>query len=313
MKARLTLLPWILLVALGSGCNMESGRRKSSDFVRDFSADPSEGVYCPAVEQRVRPADCEDLTRADAEVRQGAAAFNVPDPMRRGETFDVHLVIDRRPARKIRIIDPPRPGGPAASNVSAGDDGNQADDPAVKSAPPDSDGPNAGNSAADFEDDAPTPGQIVDPLEGKAERFYPKVGRHMRAELIGQGFEIVARSEASQQIPIGGNATWVWSVTALKGGPQPLTLVTIVEGVADGRRFVLARTPTVRTVTVEVSLGDRIWDTLNAAPAWIKAVTAVIAAVGGLLTAWYALPWWRRRKARGHGPDKTDGPGGGEE
>ena len=315
MKTRLTLLSCLILVGVSSGCNkFEERRHKSSDFVRDYKADPSEGVYCPAVEQRVRPIDCEDLTRADAEVRQGAAAFNVPDPMRRGETFEVHLVIDRRSARKIRVIDPPRPGDPAASNVSITDAGNQTDDPAVNSAPPEADEPTAGDSGAATGDEAPTPGQIVDPLEGTAERFYPKVGRHMRAELVGQGFDIVPKSEASQEIPIGGNATWIWSVTALEGGSQPLTLVTIVEGVADGRRFVLARTPTVRTVTVDVSLSDRIWDTLNAAPAWIKAVTAVIVALGGLLTAWYALPWWRRHKAKGQGPtDKTDGPGTGEE
>ncbi|MGZ8334016.1 MAG: hypothetical protein ACXWUZ_12850, partial [Allosphingosinicella sp.] len=66
--------------------------------------------------------------------------------------------------------------------------------------------------------------------------------------------------------------------------------------------------------TVEVSLRDRIWDTLTAAPDWIKAVTAVVVALGGLLTAWYALPWFRRRRReKDQTPDKTDGTDGKEE
>ena len=62
----------------------------------------------------------------------------------------------------------------------------------------------------------------------------------------------------------------------------------------------------MRTVTVEVSLRDRIWDGLTAAPNWIKAVTAVIVAVGGFLTAWYGLPWRRRRKAAGEQPPREE-------
>jgi hypothetical protein len=287
---------------------MEANNAAAS--IEDKGGRPGEGVYCPAVEQRVSPSDCEDLTRADAEVRPGAAAFNVPDPMRRGETFEVHLVIDRRSPREIRVVEESSSADePEASNAGATDPGAQDAEPALNAGASGEEGPAHVNSTRGPEQQAPTPGQIVDPLAGSAERFHPKVGRHMRAELIGKGFEIEAKSEASQQIPLGGNATWIWSVKALQGGSQSLTLITVVEGVADGRRFVLARTPTVRTVNVEVSLRDRIWDTLTAAPAWIKAAAAVIGALGTLLTAWYALPWWRRRakEKKSGAADEADG------
>lgn len=316
MRSRPAVLPWLALLAALAACDntlMAPAPERAERGV------PGEGVYCPAVEQRVSPADCEDLTRADAEVTTGAAAFNVPDPMRRGETFDVHLVIDRRSPREIRIVEAPAPDDPTAQNGSTDLPEGQAvaveepnDDPAANAAAPVEDPRPKAKSSRPADDPSPTPGQVVEPLEGSAHRFHPKVGRHMRAELVGQGFDIVARSDASQPIPLGGNATWIWSVTARKGGAQPLTLVTMVEGVTEGRRFVLARTPTVRTVTVEVSLRDRIWDMLTEAPGWIKAVTAVIAALGTLIAAWRAVPWLRRRReasdpAPPNGADEADG------
>lgn len=328
MRSRLAILSCLALLGAIAACDraaMEANNTMASGG--DLSGPPGEGVYCPAVEQRVSKTDCEDLTRADSEVRPGAAAFNVPDPMRRGETFEVHLVIDRRSPREIRVIEAPLEDmtdlnlsatdlNASDLNASGSDLNALDDDPAVNASEADDPAPREKKAGAGREEQAPTPGQIVDPLKGSAERFYPKVGRHMRAELIGKGFDITAKSEASQQIPLGGNATWIWNVKALEGGSQSLTLVTVVEGLADGRRFVLARTPTVRTVTVEVSLRDRIWDTLTEAPAWIKAITAVVAAFGALLTAWYALPWWRRRrKDKGSAPaDRTDeGDSGGDE
>lgn len=320
MRSKLAILPWLALLGAIAGCDnegMQSNNTMGSGEA--FGGPPAEGVYCPAVEARVSPADCEDLTRADSEVRPGAAAFSFPDPMRRGETFDVHLVIDRRSPREIRIIEEAMATATDSLNSSVDDSaGNSSEsgegDPAANSSMPGGETPPAGNLSDGTEDSAPTPGQVVDPLKGKTERFFPKVGRHMRAELVGQGFDIVAKSDPSQDIPLGGNATWIWSVTARKGGLQPLTLITVVEGLADGRRFVLARSPTVRTVTVEVSWRDWLWDTLVEAPDWIKALTAVIVALGGLLAAWRAMPRFRRRREdKEEAPDKTDGKDGKEE
>lgn len=309
MKTK-AVIPWLAVLALLAACGDQpmEANNASADMGDNLAFNQGESVYCEAVEQRVSPEDCEDLTRADAEVRPGAAAFNVPDPMRRGQTVEVHLIIDRRSPREIRVIEQLPEDGPSASDANTMSDGPETN---VSSDLPDTNtavgpqDPPQGDTAPGNES-TPTPGQIVEGLEGTPERFYPPVGRHMRAELVGQGFEIVAKTETSQQIPLGGQASWVWQVTARQGGNQSLTLVTIVEGVANGRRFVLARRPTVRTVSVEVSLRDRIWDGLTAAPNWIKAVTAVIVAVGGLFTAWYGLPWRRRRKAAGERPPREE-------
>jgi hypothetical protein len=305
MNMRRTI--WLAALALLGGCGggPPVTNTASPGPEPGIGANAGDGVYCPAVEARVTREDCEDLTRADAEVRPGAAAFNVPDPMRRGQTVQVHLVIDRRSAAIIRRIDPATQADPHPGNEMNGIDpdsnsvaGNRAiDDP----------GGNAASPPVD--EQPPTPGQIVERLEGTPERFYPPVGRHMRAELVGQGFDIVARSEPSQEIPLGGQATWIWDVTAREGGARSLSLITVVEGVANGRRFVLARTPKVRTVTVEVSLSDRIWDLLTGLPGWIKLLTGVIVALGGLLGAWYALPRRKRNEAgRNAMPDGSQGP-----
>jgi hypothetical protein len=342
MRSGLIILSLLALSGALAGCDdkMEESANNVEASLEPAAAAVGAGIYCPAVEQRVSAADCEDLTRADSEVRPGAAAFTAPDPMLRGQTFEVHLVVDRRSPKEIRAIEAPAPGqeaevsppltrsagpggpgeDPAANTAATGEEGpsqgnlaEATEDPAANAAAAGGEGPSQGNLAEATDDPPPTPGQVVEPLEGKTERFYPKVGRHMRAELVGQGFDIVAKSEASQQIPLGGNATWIWSVTARKGGSQPLTLITVVEGVADGHHFVLASTPTVRTITVEVSLRDRIWDSLTGAPAWIKALTAVIVALGGLFTAWRALPWRRRRETSGKGSSggEAGGPDGG--
>jgi hypothetical protein len=308
MRKKLAVLPSLVLLSLIAGCGGNQAANNTSGELE--SGAQGAGVYCPAVEARVSPQDCEDLTRADAEVRPGAAAFNVPDPMRRGETFEVHLVIDRRSPKEIRIIEQSVPSSDDDTTGNASDNGMSV----ANSASSQEKGAQENVTASAGEGSRPTPGQIVDPLEGRAERFSPPVGRHMRAELVGEGFDIAPKTAASQEIPLGGSADWIWSVTARKGGVQPLTLVTIVEGIAGGRRFVLARTPRVRTVTVEVRLSDRIWDVLTGAPAWIKAVTAVVLAVTGLLTAIYAVPWRRRRKAAktAAAPGGTEPDGGGD-
>lgn len=303
---------WLAALALLGGCGGAAVNNNASiDWAPENGANPSNGVYCDAVEARVTREDCEDLTRADAEVRPGAAAFNVPDPMQRGQTVQVHLVIDRRSATIIRRIDAAaqidrNPGnemngvGPDSNSVA----GNQAIDE-----------PQGNGASPPVDEQPPTPGQVVERLEGTPEVFYPLVGRHMRAELVGQGFDIVARSEPSQEIPLGGQATWIWNVTAREGGTRSLSLITVVEGVANGRRFVLARTPKVRTVTVDVGWSDRIRDVLTGLPGWIQLLTAVLVALGGLFGAWYALLRKKggapQRNAKPDGSDGSDARGDG--
>jgi hypothetical protein len=301
MEMKGAFLPGLIAVAILSACN---NTPESMNASADLDAGV-EGIYCKAVEQRVSPEDCEDLTHADAEVRPGAAAFNIPDPMKRGETVSVHLVIDRRSPKEIRIIEErPKDVSPVPEgNVATG-----APDTNASAESPDANGAAETQvPSPDVPEPAPTPGQIVDRLEGTPDLFFPPVGRHMRAELIGQGFDINAKSESSQEIPLGGQASWVWEVTARRGGNQSLTLVTIVEGVANGRRFPLAKTPKVRTVVVEVSIPDRIRDTLAEAPGWIKALTAILLALGGLFAAWRKL--WSRGRSESTSDEIQNSPG----
>ena len=119
--------------------------------------------------------------------------------------------------------------------------------------------------------------------------FLPDVGRFMSADLSWQGFRIMPKSTRSQQIPKGGQAIWLWEVTALQPGKRSLTLTTVVEGLVGGSRHALANTQEVRTVVVEVSWPDRLMDGLEVLPRWLKAVTALMVALGALLAAWIAL------------------------
>jgi hypothetical protein len=305
MKSGLATLASLFVVQLSACGGGATNNASHIGHPENQTASTGDTVYCRAVEQRVSLQECEDLTREDAGLRRGVAAFNVPDPMRRGDTVEVHLVIDRRSPRLIRILEA-RGGSEIATidgNMMAG---NSVADPGTNSVSGTDDPQNL--VEPDGGDPAPTPSQIVNQLEGTPETFFPLVGRHMRAELTGQGFDIVAKTEVSQEIPLGGQGTWIWEVTAREGGARSLSLMTLVESVANGRRYVLARTPKVRSVTVDVSLSNRIWDFLVATPTWIKAVTAVVVAFGGLLTALYGLRWFRRRRdsRNGGASDKGD-------
>jgi len=292
-----------ILTGCGGGAanNAAAGDTSYPEAVNEAGApDPRELVYCRAVEQRVAREDCEDLATADADVRRGAAAFNVPDPMWRGQTVAVHLVMDRRSPEQIEALERRESRNPGVGNVDnqamqGPPEANLIDEPidvAGNSAAPQTEN----RSTVAIED--PTPRRVVSRMGGRPETFSPRIGRFMRAELTGQGFEIRARTAASQEIPRGGSATWIWDVTAREGGSRTLNLITVAEGVVRGRHYPLARTPTLRTVTVEVTLPDRIWDALTALPGWIKLLTGVLVPLGGLLTAWYALPKWKRRRAQ---------------
>ena len=64
----------------------------------------------------------------------------------------------------------------------------------------------------------------------------------------------------------------------------------------DDRTIPLGNGRTSKSVMVEVRAVDRVWDMIVAAPAWLKAVAAVVAAAGVLLGAWLTLrAQWRNR------------------
>jgi hypothetical protein len=53
-------------------------------------------VYCAEVSRRVTAEDCAHFRDLAAHVRSGEGAFNAPDPMRRGETVTMQLVVANR-------------------------------------------------------------------------------------------------------------------------------------------------------------------------------------------------------------------------
>jgi hypothetical protein len=136
----------------------------------------------------------------------------------------------------------------------------------------------------------PTPAETVDPLPGETVEFNPVVGRHMAAELSGDGFDIIARSPRAQDVLPDSQTSWEWTVTPRRKGPLTLTLKTFVEAeFADGKRYPLRSLTTNQTIEVAVTPLDRVADVLDATPAWLKRVTAVIAALTALATAWFAF------------------------
>jgi len=300
----LALLPLCLAACDRLGEANNTSGNLTTDFGNEASAGneavPADAVYCAPIDQMVTPRDCDAVHATREQVRRGVAAFNVPDPMQRGQSVSVQLVVDRRSPEEIARIDelvyagPGRPAGPGdvgnavdGGNASAGPDGpgrptdltvnsNGGDDPPSRPRP------------APGGDD-PTPAQLTDRLPGRTEQYTPNVGRFMRARLSGQGFRIVPRSDEVQEIPSNGSATWIWDVTAEQSGEKSLTLTTVVEAVVGNRRYPLANTQEIRTVRVDIRWRDRVWDALVAAPAWLKAIAALLTALGVAVVAWYGF------------------------
>lgn len=253
-------------------------------------------AFCDVVKRRISVADCEDLRAIRAEITRGGAALNAPDPMRRGKTVEVTLIVDRRPRELIEQIDAMRTSDSRAdaleNQAEAAEDpgntvevGNMAEDAGGNGNM--RRGDNAASNSIDTS--SPTPTAIVSEMEGTPQAFAPKVGRFMSADLIGHGFEIKSLTPRSQEIPDEGQATWSWEVTARKEGRLTLTARTIVEGEVEGERYPLGDTQTSKTVLVEVTGWDRWWDFIDQLPGWLKKLTAVLTALAALIAGWFAV------------------------
>jgi hypothetical protein len=277
------------LAACGSGPPSDAENAADMAEAPVGSAAPAAGplVFCDVIQQRVAASDCDDLRALKDDVRKGGAALNAPDPMMRGETVAVHLVIDRRPSQVIAELD-------AAANATANQPENaSADVPSVNAAaPPEGDEGAAPGARDDLGGSAePTPTQIVGDMPGTTQAFAPKVGRFMSASLSGQGFDIkrVAPETASQEIPEDGQATWSWEVTARQEGPHTLIAKTVVEGEINGTRYPLAGTQTAKVIRVKVSTLSRVREYLDALPGWMKSLTAALTALAALVAAWFGV------------------------
>jgi hypothetical protein len=278
---------------------------------------PPETVFCPVVERRIPKEDCEDLAAIEDQVKEGTGAFNVPDPMTRGEATTVVLVVDRRSPEQIAALEAARnevSEGGAVENAVDDAAGEASDAPlngtmsenvadsGAGTSPATNGGPTPSERVEPFEGE--TPSERVEPFEGETETIIPQVGRFMSADLVGEGFEIEALTSASQEIPPGEHATWQWSVKAIREGVRTLTLKTIVEGVVDGQRYPLARTETTTTVTVEVRAGDRVADWIDATIGWLDRMKLLLLAIAGVIGAAWLV--WRNIKGKGEKPDAVE-------
>jgi len=138
---------------------------------------------------------------------------------------------------------------------------------------------------------ADDPTSVVDPLPGATVEFEPLVGRFMRAELSGVGFDITPQSSAQQEVTPASVTTWSWQVVAREGGQRALTLTTVVEGCTESHSecIPLRSTTTNYTIDVEVRPLDRARDFLAGVPEWVKIASGIIAALAGLIFALVSL------------------------
>lgn len=257
-----------------------------------------EGEFCTEVGRRVSAADCEVYERLAESATRGMAAFNAPDPMRRGETHMLQLAVS---------FAPPEPAD--SMGLGGGDEDVLALEEELRQAERSGSGDverlrreleiERARSDDELSHPSPapppappmTPGDTVEDLPGQTVEFEPLVGRFMRAELSGVGFQITPRSPASQEVTPDSVTTWNWEVVAQQGGARSLTLTTVVEGcTGDGSECVPLRSTTQNyTVNVEVGPIDQVRDFIGGIPGWLQAMAAVLAALASLIAAWFGV------------------------
>jgi hypothetical protein len=250
------------------------------------SAAQNDTEYCGEVGRRVSVEDCQVFARLADDATAGAAAFNAPNPMKRGEVHTLQLAISFAETPE-EIAARERAAAAEAERLER--EANSEQEPAQEP------------SSAATEPLPPTPAETVDPLQGETVQFAPLVGRFMRAELVGSGFEITALSPASQEVLEDSVTTWNWRVKALEGGARSLTLRTVVEGCsAEGVCYPLRSTSHNYEVDVRVGFTGQVQDFLGTLPNWLKLISAVLVALAGLVAAVFGL---RNafRKGRGGG------------
>jgi hypothetical protein len=312
----------ILILCSLAACNKnaaENAAGADSEPTENTAAAPAPKIVCDIVHERVTEEECADLRALREDVRTGAAALDVPNPMTRGKAFEVTLVVDRRPLPDITKAEEASDNAAVAEpnavemnatdmNATAADmnavDTNvtnaaEATNNAATQEPPTNP---SHASEAPGEPAAETPNQVVAQLPGEDHFFHSRVGRYMTAKLVGEGFEtkLIEPSDPLQEIAAGGQGTWIWEVKPTEGGTHTLTAIIEAVGKIQGRAVPLGNGRTSKTISVQVRPMDRFWDFLVAAPAWLKALAALLVAFGILLGAWFGLRrQWRNRDSSG--------------
>ena len=260
-------------------------------------ADP-QAEFCAEVGRRVSVEDCTDLSRLADEAARGSAAFNAPNPMRRGAVHTLQLAISLAPPEEERTPSAaPSDETPAPSEEAAWAQAQRENTSAAftEYLEDHSAGTHADEAQAALErlrnrPPPATPEDVVDPLQGDTVQYTPLVGRFMRVELTGNGFEITPLNEASQEVLPDSVTTWTWRVEAREGGHRALTLRTVVEGcTADGQCYPLRSTSQNYDVTVQVGPLGQAQDLLTAAPIWLRLVAGVLTGLAALIVAWFSL------------------------
>lgn len=252
-------------------------------------------IDCDVIGERVTHEECDDISALSRDVKTGAAALNVPDPMTRGRKSQVTLVVDRRSLQEIGTIEElENMAGPIevsnTSEASGQNGGTISSDDGSEPPPSPSEIENIASAAE-------TPNQVVAQLPGTDYSFPSQVGRYMKATLAGQGFEIrlISPEGAVQEVPTGGQGTWMWEVVPKEGGVHTLTARTDAVAIVSGRAKPLGNGQTSKMVNVEVRGIDRAWDLLSALPDWLKLIAGVLGAAALVVLAWVKL----RKAARG--------------
>lgn len=249
----------------------------------DATEGPAIEPFCEEIGRRVSQADCDALNQLADGAQAGVAAFNAPDPMKRGERHTLQLAIGHAPTPE-EIAERERLAREAAAERLA------AREAEAQSAEAASVASQSGGDDTRAAPPPPTPSETVDPLEGETVEYQPLVGRFMRAELTGAGFNIAALSPASQEVLPDSVTTWTWDVIAQQGGQRALTLTTVVEGcTAEGQCYPLRSTSRNYAVNVTVGWLGRAEDFLTAAPNWLKLLAGVLAALAALIAAGFGV------------------------
>ncbi|RZJ30623.1 MAG: hypothetical protein EON85_04720 [Brevundimonas sp.] len=271
-------------LALLAACSPATEERAEHHGPEQVSA--SDLIYCDDVEQETTLRDCELAGLARAQSAKGLATLNYSRFMTVGEASSVRLVIDRQAAAQpVASSDAPAEQEPSPAG-GVGSDGQNSQAP-----------------------DRETPSQEPESEPEVTETYHPIIGRFTSVRLEGTDFEISPREAVTKEIPREGQAGWDWTLTPRREGTLTFLVVTNVQfRRTDGTYLALAQKAEPYTVKVGVGIFSRIRVALDAAPAWIKALTAILVALTGLVGAWFALrKVIRNRGAPPSSPDDSVG------
>ena len=173
--------------------------------------------------------------------------------------------------------------------------------------------PAAGGAPAPAAPPRPTPHETVaeasDPAKDKIVDYHPFVGSQMAADLEGDGFDVTALSPRVQPVADMAVTTWEWRVKAKDYGRKTLIMKTAVVMIdSQGKPNPLIPTSQPKPVTVWIG-PDGVLAVITGAPIWIKAITAVLAALATLLVTWKALKRGKAPPKAGQGKAKDDDAG----